>query len=175
MTTHETAAETPDAARLETTGQAAPVETPAMQTTDPEVRPPAGDRAEAEPRPAGDEQDGPGIEPAEEGDAAAKLDEARRRIEAADDLPRGLRERLLEQIEEAEAAGGDPTLSVADVIDLLEETVPPSLRFSPEELSAAEHPLGDAFFTGDAAQMSDAEAQRIAAEQLAHTGFARSR
>jgi hypothetical protein len=41
-----------------------------------------------------------------------------------------------------------------------------------EQLEQPEHPSGEVFFSGDASQLSDAEAARIASEQLTSTGFA---
>lgn len=91
-------------------------------------------------------------------------------------LPRGLRERLAEAVEglPGDDPAAAPSLRVTDALALLEESLPPQLVLAAETLEPAAHPGGDGFFTGDPRRFSAAEAARIAAEQLAATGFGKS-
>ena len=61
-----------------------------------------------------------------------------------------------------------------DAVALLEETLPAHVLLSIDDVEAATHPRGSSFFTGDPRHMSDDDARRIAAEQLARTGYART-
>jgi hypothetical protein len=61
---------------------------------------------------------------------------------------------------------------VSDAIALLEEALPAHVLLSPDEADTAAHPRGESFFTGNPRDLSDEDARRIAAAQLARTGFA---
>ena len=90
-------------------------------------------------------------------------------------LPRGVRERLagmVATIRFDDSGRDEPALRVSDAIALLEETLPAHVLLSADDVDAATHPRGDSFFTGDPRQLSDDDARRIAAAQLARTGFA---
>lgn len=90
-------------------------------------------------------------------------------------LPRGVRERLagmVATIRFDDSGRDEPALRVSDAIALLEETLPAHVLLSADDVDAAAHPRGDSFFTGDPRELSDEDARRIAAAQLARTGFA---
>ncbi len=91
-------------------------------------------------------------------------------------LPRGVRERLagmLETIRFDDSGRDEPALRVSDAVALLEESLPAHLLLSADEVEAATHPRGDSFFTGDPRSLSDDDARRIAANQLARMGYQR--
>jgi hypothetical protein len=99
------------------------------------------------------------------------------RIAQAHRLPRGVRERLasmLTTIRFDDSGRDEPTLRVSDAIALLEETLPAHLLLSADDAQATAHPRGDSFFSGDPRSLSDEDARRIAAEQLARTGYRRA-
>lgn len=90
-------------------------------------------------------------------------------------LPRGVRERLagmVATIRFDDSGRDEPALRVSDAIALLEETLPAHVLLSADDVDGATHPRGDSFFTGDPRELSDEDARRIAAAQLARTGFA---
>lgn len=91
-------------------------------------------------------------------------------------LPRGVRERLAGMIEEIrfdDSGRDEPALRLSDAVTLLEESLPASVLLAGEQVEMAAHPRGDSFFTGDPRSMSDDDARRIAANQLARTGYGR--
>lgn len=98
------------------------------------------------------------------------------RIGSAQRLPRGVRERLagmIETIRFDDSGRDEPALRVSDAVALLEESLPAHLLLAADDLEAATHPRGDSFFTGDARFLSDDDARRIAANQLARSGYQR--
>ena len=106
--------------------------------------------------------------------AAAERQRLRERIGKSSSLSRGLRDRLTALlVGEVPAATTDsqPLIKAADVLALLEEAIPPQLRLDATSLAQPEHPAGEAFFTGDANQMTDDQADRIAREQLSRSAF----
>lgn len=93
----------------------------------------------------------------------------RRRIEAARHLPLALRERLcgaLEAVQMSQEADDEPVVSLAGVLQMLEQTLP-AIAGNPEGVQVAAHPSGDAFFGQDAQQKTRDLVQR----QLAQAGF----
>jgi hypothetical protein len=91
-------------------------------------------------------------------------------------LPRGVRERLagmLETIRFDDTGRDEPALRVSDAVALLEESLPAHVLLADDDLEAAVHPRGDSFFTGDPRSLSDDDARRIAADQLARSGLRR--
>lgn len=109
---------------------------------------------------------------------AAERQQLRDRIGKSSSLSRGLRERLTALIEgEASAANSDsqPLVRAADVLNLLEEAIPPQLRLDVSLLSQPEHPAGEAFFTGDPNQMTDDQAERIAREQISRSAWGKQK
>ncbi len=107
--------------------------------------------------------------------------QAEHRIRLADQiresrrLSPGLRDRLIAlalEVRLGKDGQEEPALRVSDAVSLLEEALPEQLQLYGSHLEEHAHPGGDSFFTGDATQLSDEEAQRIAKEQLAGTGFA---
>lgn len=98
------------------------------------------------------------------------------RVGRAHRLPRGVRERLagmLETVRFDDGGRDEPALRVSDAVALLEESLPAQLLLSADDLETAAHPRGDSFFTGDPRSLSDDDARRIAANQLARTGYQR--
>jgi hypothetical protein len=96
------------------------------------------------------------------------------RVATAHRLPRGVRERLatmLESVRFDPSGREEPALRVSDAVALLEEALPDSVLLAAGAMSTASHPRGEAFFSGDAGSLSDADARRLAAEQLARTGY----
>jgi hypothetical protein len=88
-------------------------------------------------------------------------------------LPAPLRERLAAAAEgESNDPAAEPHLSVSAVAEIFAEAVPALLGLAGES-TVIRHPAGDGFF--QAGQLSDDDAARIAREQLARTGFAKSR
>lgn len=97
------------------------------------------------------------------------------RIERSSRLPRGLRTRLARFVGAVQLSSDgeeEPSLRVSDAVAMLEEALPEQLTLDADNVDAADHPGGESFFSGDPSQMSDDEADRIAREQLASTGFA---
>jgi hypothetical protein len=89
-------------------------------------------------------------------------------------LPKGLRDRLCERIETVQlSADADPTpvIPVAEAVEMIEAAIPEHFQLAPDQLASPAHPHGEGFFTGGSQDLSDDEARRIAAEQLAATGF----
>jgi hypothetical protein len=108
---------------------------------------------------------------------AAEREQLRDRIGRSNSLPRGMRERLTALLDgEASAATADfqPLVRATDVLNLLEEAIPPQLRLEANSLAQPEHPAGEGFFTGDPHQMTDDQAERIAREQISRSPFGRS-
>lgn len=96
------------------------------------------------------------------------------RVATAHRLPRGVRERLagmLESVHFDDSGRDEPALRVSDAVALLEESLPQSVLLAASDVHAAAHPRGDAFFTGEPSSLSDDDARRIAAAQLARTGY----
>jgi hypothetical protein len=97
-----------------------------------------------------------------------------RRILASQKLPRGLRERLasaVEAVQLSDDGSEEPTLRVSDAVAMIEESLPPQMALAADELQRPSHPHGEVFFTGDARNLSDEEAARIAREQLTSVGL----
>jgi hypothetical protein len=84
-------------------------------------------------------------------------------------LPPALRERLAAVVE----AGQSPNLDVAACLEAIEQTLPDFLRTNRENVSQPTHPVGNAFFQGGDSELSDAEAEALAARQLARSGLLR--
>ena len=95
-----------------------------------------------------------------------------RRIREEQRLPAALRERLAAVVEEAARINGsaEPSLTVTQVASVLAEAVPSLLALEGPP-TVAPHPAGEGFFR--AGELSDRDASRLAAEQLARTGFGR--
>ena len=98
------------------------------------------------------------------------------RIRRSRKLPRRLRERLCEFVETLQFsadAQGEPVVPVAEAVSMIEAAVPEHLQLDEddEELEESPHPRGEDFFRGHSSGISDDEADRIAAEQLAASGF----
>lgn len=97
------------------------------------------------------------------------------RIRRSRKLPRGLRDRLCDAVQAlqlSEESDAEPSLTIRDAIDLIEQALPEHLQLDDGQLQQPSHPAGETFFSGEAGDLSDEEADRIAAEQLASAGFA---
>ena len=66
----------------------------------------------------------------------------------------------------------EPQISLGRVLDLLEGALPFSMRLGEGEVTVAEHPSGESFF-GGSKELSDADAERLAREQLERCGLLR--
>ena len=96
------------------------------------------------------------------------------RIRNSRKLPKGLRDRLAEVVETlqlSDDAETVPALPVAEAVEMIEAAIPENLQFHEGPLETPAHPRGEGFFTGGASQLSSEDAERIAKEQLAATGF----
>ncbi len=97
-----------------------------------------------------------------------------RRIQSSRKLPKGLRDRLCEFVQTlqlSEDAQHVPAVPVAEAVTMIEAAIPEHLQFDGDSLESPAHPRGEGFFTGAGDAISDEDAERIAAEQLAATGF----
>ena len=100
---------------------------------------------------------------------ASQREAYRRRIEASAHLPPALRERLcdvLETVQMSQDSDDEPALSLASVLQMLEETLP-TVAVGPDSIQVARHPGGDTFFGQDAQQKTRDLVQR----QLSQAGF----
>lgn len=100
--------------------------------------------------------------------------ELAQRIRASRRLPKGFRERMADLVETRQFSDdedGVPRVPVAEAVEMIEAAIPENLQLAEGPLEMPAHPRGESFFTGGAARLSDADAQRIAAEQLAATGY----
>lgn len=93
----------------------------------------------------------------------------RAKIEAAR-IPPGMRQRLLDAISARQfsAEAEDPALTLGDVLNILETTLPQQWRQT-LNASPAAHSEGEAFFSG--ASLSDERADQIARDQLRRAGL----
>jgi hypothetical protein len=89
------------------------------------------------------------------------------------DLTPALREQLAELVQRQPPEEGSPKIALDDVLAILAETVPSTLRLNAGELPIAPHPEGESFFTGDPASDADKRAAAVASEQLALSGLLR--
>lgn len=106
---------------------------------------------------------------------AAEVPAWQQRLSRASDLPEGMRKQLSELTQAAVNAlpsDVEPQLSLGRVLDLLEGVVPFSMRLSDGEVTVAEHPSGESFF-GGSKELTDADAERLAREQLERCGLLR--
>lgn len=108
-------------------------------------------------------------------EVAAVVPAWQQRLSQASDLPEGVRKQLSELTQAAVTASPsevEPQLSLGRVLDLLEGVVPLSMRLSEGDITVAEHPSGEGFF-GSAKELTDADAERLAREQLERCGLLR--
>ncbi len=99
------------------------------------------------------------------------------RIQQSRHIPRGLRDRLASVVGAVQLSRDgeeEPTLRLSDAVTLIEEALPEQATLDPAQLLRANHPRGETFFTGEAGTLSDEEAEEIARDQLAATGFTAS-
>lgn len=106
---------------------------------------------------------------------SAEVPAWQKRLLAVGDLPEGVRKQLAQLTEGSEKnASGEvePQISLGRVLDLLEGALPFSMRLGEGEVTVAEHPSGESFF-GGSKELSDADAERLAREQLERCGLLR--
>jgi hypothetical protein len=84
-------------------------------------------------------------------------------------LPPALRERLAAAVE----AGKSSQLAVATCLEAIEQALPDFLLGRRENVAQPAHPIGNAFFQGGDGDLSDAEAEALAQQQLARSGLLR--
>ena len=104
----------------------------------------------------------------------ARQNQLAQRIRNSRKLPKGLRDRLAEVVETIQLSSDSdsiPSVPVAEAVEMIEAAIPENVQFGEGPLESPTHPRGESFFTGGASQLSPADAQRIAQEQLAATGF----
>lgn len=146
------------------------------------------DSTPSEPRadaaPAGDSTTGAtGVDELAADEAPAEADRSAtvrlgllRQLDQALRLPTGLRQRLAQLVDRAEAQPDGreaPLLTLGEAVRLFEEALPPHLMVAPGEGALLAHPAGESFFRDPAGDLSDADARSLAAAQLARSGFAR--
>jgi hypothetical protein len=83
-------------------------------------------------------------------------------------LPPALQERLIAVVQ----AGGEPSPPLEQVLAAVEELLPEFLLGSGRQPQRPEHPAGEAFFRGGD-EMSEAQAEQLAREQLQRSGLLR--
>jgi len=106
---------------------------------------------------------------------AAEVPAWQKRLLAVGDLPEGVRKQLAQLTEGSEkntSAEVEPQISLGRVLDLLEGALPLSMRLGEGEVTVAEHPSGESFF-GGSKELTDADAERLAREQLERCGLLR--
>jgi len=96
--------------------------------------------------------------------------EAIKRLEDSDRIPPHLRRRLLETARESTTRDGETAIGLDTLVGILETALPSQAAGQPARRT--EHPHGEAFFAEDPGLLGEAEADRIAREQLAAAGFA---
>lgn len=114
------------------------------------------------------------LEPTSAADVFAARQRLADRIRGSKRLPKGLRERLCQAVETVQLSGdaaAEAMLPIADAVELIEAAVPAHWALTDDSLESPTHPQGEGFFQTAGDQLSDDDAARIAAEQLAATGF----
>ena len=104
----------------------------------------------------------------------------REREEAAErvresSLPPVLKERLAALVGSSGVAeeGRKARVPIDEAIRAIEEALPDFLRMDKGRARQPEHPGGDVFFSGEASELSDAQAEELARGQLARSGLLR--
>lgn len=100
---------------------------------------------------------------------------AEERLLQANNLPSPLRDRLTATIRAKidSALDGRAQLPLEECLQLIEESLPDFLRQDRATAARRPHPGGEAFFTGAHEDMSDAQAEAYAREQLRRSGLLR--
>jgi hypothetical protein len=100
---------------------------------------------------------------------------AAERIRQSSSLPPVLKERLaaLVGLNGEADAGGKHRVPIDEAIRAIEEALPDFLRMDKGLADQPEHPGGDVFFSGEAGELSDAQAEELARGQLARSGLLR--
>ena len=153
-----------------------PQEEPVVESPETDVASPAiFDRPVAEAAIGPDEFEAePSTETADLPQGRVYRDALLARIQQSRHIPRGLRDRLASVVGAVQLSRDgeeEPTLRLSDAVTLIEEALPEQATLDPAQLLRANHPRGETFFTGEAGTLSDEEADEIAREQLAATGF----
>jgi len=102
-------------------------------------------------------------------------EQAAARIRESQSLPPALRDCLARVVESqaASAADGIVRVPIEAAIRAVEGALPEFLRGGGNRAARPEHPAGEAFFRGEASELSDADAEAIARGQLARSGLLR--
>jgi hypothetical protein len=80
---------------------------------------------------------------------------------------------LSQREREITAEDGGGRVEIEGVLRAIEEALPEFLRQSRARATRQEHPAGEAFFRGEAEEVSDAEAEEVARKQLERSGLLR--
>lgn len=121
----------------------------------------------------------PEATPGSEAGRSPALDSDHRNAAAArikqSSLPSALRERLAALVQSSgeAASDGEVRVSLDAAIRAVEESLPDFLQFNHHRAAQPEHPAGEAFFSGDPGELSEAQAEELARTQLARSGLLR--
>jgi len=109
----------------------------------------------------------PALSQREREEAAAKVRQS--------SLPPVLKERLAALVGSSGEADSDgkQRVPIDEAIRAIEEALPDFLRMDKGRANQPEHPDGDVFFSGEAGELSDAQAEELARGQLARSGLLR--
>ena len=100
---------------------------------------------------------------------------AAERVRQSKLLPPALKERLALLVEASGGTSQDAqaTVPIEEALRAVEEALPDFLLAGRARAEKPAHPGGDSFFSGDPRDLSDAEAEQIAREQLVRSGLLR--
>lgn len=95
--------------------------------------------------------------------------EALARIRQSNTLPPALRDRLTALVE----SSGQEQLPLDVCLQAIEESLPDFLKANRAEAAQPPHPAGEVFFRGSSSELTEAEAEALAHQQLSHSGLLR--
>lgn len=100
---------------------------------------------------------------------------AAERVRQSKLLPPALKERLALLVEASSGTSQNAQRAapIEEALRAVEEALPDFLLGGRSRANKPEHPGGDSFFSGDPRELSDAEAEQIAREQLLRSGLLR--
>lgn len=107
--------------------------------------------------------------------AASPAHGAAERVRQSKLLPPALKERLALLVEASGGTAQDAQAAapLEEALRAVEEALPDFLLAGRPRADKPEHPGGDSFFSGDPRELSDAEAEKIARDQLVRSGLLR--
>ena len=87
-------------------------------------------------------------------------------------IPPGMRNEILAMASSVQFSEGDEvsTLSLGDVVDLVEKYIPEGMQFDADKTTTESHPEGEEFFSGDNNDLPDEEVKSRVDEQLKQYG-----